>query len=214
MGLCTSFFRAASKTSFNTRSQRLKPFYLGGVWKTQVVDLKGVQCSYSLKGRSMSIRLLCERYGALYLLSSLWLVRLCGLIFLSAPKMIGISSAVNKKYLFECYKVRSFQNAYIFSSELAGGMAAGLNVTYLLHLICKKMRFITGSKYSSNLLWWSPSGIGLILRGRIKGSGGARSIAGVNALCIGSLRSRILDYGCISSLSTLGLIGVKVGTMI
>ena len=155
----------------------------------------------------INLRFLCATYGSLYLLSSLSLVRLCGLLFLSASKIIPICEGVEKSYLLQCYKVRYFQNAYIFASELAGGLMQGLNVTYLIHLVCSKMRFLAASDRRA------PSGVALILKGRIKGSGGARAIAGLNALSIASFSSRILDVGYVSSLSTLGLIGVKVGTI-
>jgi len=155
----------------------------------------------------INLRFLCAAYGSLYLLSSLSLVRLCGLLFLSASKIMPICEGVEKSYLLQCYKVHYFQNAYIFASELAGGIMQGLNVTYLIHLVCSKMRLLASQDRRG------PSGMAIILKGRIKGSGGARAIAGINALSIASFSSRILDVGYVSSLTTLGLIGIKVGTI-
>ena len=57
-------------------------------------------------------------------------------------------------------------------------------------------------------------GIGLIFNGRIKGHITTRFVLAMNALCVSSFSNRILDIGYISSHSSLGLVGVKVGTII
>ena len=41
-----------------------------------------------------------------------------------------------------------------------------------------------------------------------------RFVLAMNALCVSSFSNRILDIGYISSHSSLGLVGVKVGTII
>ena len=60
----------------------------------------------------------------------------------------------------------------------------------------------------------APSGLGLILGGRIKGHIRNRWVGKKNALCVSSFTNRILDIGYKTSVSSLGLVGVKVGTII
>ena len=58
----------------------------------------------------------------------------------------------------------------------------------------------------------APNGIGLILAGRMKGHMKTRFVPKMNALSLRSFTHRIIDIGIISS--SLGLVGVKVGTII
>ena len=71
------------------------------------------------------------------------------------------------------------------------------NLTHLIHNTCTKID-----------IQCAPNGIGLILAGRIKGG---HMKTRFNALCVSSFSNRILDIGYISSVSSLGLVGVKVG---
>ena len=57
-------------------------------------------------------------------------------------------------------------------------------------------------------------GLGLIFNGRIKGHMKTRFVPKIKALCVSSFSNRILDIGYISSVSSLGLVGVKVGFII
>jgi len=175
----------------------------GVVLKPVISHVNGIGNYWNL----VNLTFLCASYGSLYLLSSLSLVRLCGVLFLVATSIIPICVQLEKSYLLQCYKTRIFQNAYIFSSELATGIMQGLNVTYLSALVCSKISLISQDILSA------PLGIGLIFSGRIKGHAGTRSVSGgpMNALCVGSFSSRILDIGYVSSVSSLGLVGVKVG---
>ena len=92
-----------------------------------------------------------------------------------------------------------FQNPNIFSSKLASTIYKGFNVTHLLHL------FITKIKYHH-----APNNaIAVSITGRLKGE-----LSTQKNLCLPSFSSRILDFGYISSVSGLGLIGVKVGTIL
>jgi hypothetical protein len=154
-----------------------------------------------------ALTFLCASYGSLYLLSSLSLVRLCGVLFLVATSIIPACVQLQKSYLLQCYKTHISQNAYIFSSLLAAGIMQGLNVTYLSALVLRTLGQIMF--ISSFML----IGLGLIFSGRIKGHAGTRSVSGIKALCVGSFSSRILDVGYVSSVSSLGLVGVKVGTI-
>jgi hypothetical protein len=115
---------------------------------------------------------------------------------------------LNNKYFLQCYCTHHLQNPYIFSSKLARRIIEGLNLTHLIFIVCSKlskMRFV---------IECAPNGIGLILAGRIKGHMKTRFVPKMNALSLSSLSNRILDIGIISSLSSLGLLGVKVGTII
>jgi ribosomal protein S3 len=103
----------------------------------------------------------------------------------------------------QSYKTDIFQNAYIFSSKLGGIISQGLNLTHFLHLVAHKIQYLTRC---------APiAGIGLILTGRIKGHMKTRFVSKMNALCVSSTLNRILDIGYISSVSSLGSFGVKVG---
>jgi hypothetical protein len=159
---------------------------------------------------SLNLTFLCAAYGSLYLSSSLSLVRLSGLLFLLATKIIPICVQLEKSYLLQSYNTHIFCNAYIFSSELQEGIMEGLNVTYLIHLVSSKMRLLLTSFDIES----APGAVGLILTGRVKGHAGNRWVAGVDALCIGSFTSRILDVGYETFVSSLGLVGIKVGIII
>jgi len=76
--------------------------------------------------------------------------------------------------------------------------------------VLSNISLISQDKYSLN----GPVGIGLIFSGRIKGRAGTRSVHAMSALCVGSFSSRILDLGYKTSVSSLGLVGVKVGIVI
>ena len=152
---------------------------------------------------------LCASYRSLYLLSSLCLVRLCDVLFLVTSNIIPTCYSISKSYLLQCYKTHIFQNAYIFSSKLATRISQGLNVTHLSVLVLCKLN--SGSLAQDMYLL---EGIGLIFNGRIKGHITTRFVLAMNALCVSSFSNRILDIGYISSHSSLGLVGVKVGTII
>jgi hypothetical protein len=152
---------------------------------------------------------LCASYRSLYLLSSLCLVRLCDVLFLVTANIIPTCYSISKSYLLQCYKTHIFQNAYIFSSKLATRISQGLNVTHLSVLVLCKLN--SGSLAQDMYLL---EGIGLIFNGRIKGHITTRFVLAMNALCVSSFSNRILDIGYISSHSSLGLVGVKVGTII
>ena len=149
---------------------------------------------------------LCASYRSLYLLSSLCLVRLCDVLFLVTANIIPTCYSISKSYLLQCYKTHIFQNAYIFSSKLATRISQGLNVTHLSVLVLCKLN--SGSLAQDMYLL---EGIGLIFNGRIKGHITTRFVLAMNALCVSSFSNRILDIGYISSHSSLGLVGVKVG---
>ena len=86
----------------------------------------------------------------------------------------------------------------------------GLNLTHLIHLVSSKMRLLLPSFAVKS----APSKLGLILTGRIKGHIRNRWVAKMNALCVSSFTNRILDIGYKTSLSSLGLVGLKVGTIL
>ena len=154
---------------------------------------------------------LCGSYRSLYLLSSLSLLRLCDVLFLVTAFIIASPVQLEKSYLMGCYKTHIFQNAYIFSSKLVCGIIWGLNLTQHQCVLSEyHLRFLI----SFDFILSAYSGIGLILAGRIKGHMKTRLVPKMNALCVTSFSNRILDVGYISSLASLGLVGVKVGTII
>ena len=155
-----------------------------------------------------ALTFLCASYRSLYLLSSLKAVRLCDVLFLVTAKIIPTCVQLEKSYLLQCYKTHIFRNAYIFSSLLATRIMQGLNVTHLLSvLVCKIEK-------TQDICVINIVGLGLIFNGRIKGHMKTRFVPKIKALCVSSFSNRILDIGYISSVTSLGLVGVKVGTML
>ena len=135
---------------------------------------------------------------SLYLYSSFQLLRLTGAL-LNDISIIPTCVQLDLSYLLQSYKTHIFRNAYIFSSKLASTIYQGFNVPHLLHL------FITKIKYHH-----APNNaIAVSIAGLIKGHISTRK-----NLCLPSFSSRILDLGYISSACCLGLIGVKVGTIL
>jgi len=138
---------------------------------------------------------------SLYLYSSFQLLRLTGALLLNGAAIIPTCVQLDLSYFLQSYKTHIFRNADIFSSKLASTISLGFNVPHLIHL------FITKIKYHH-----APNNaIAVKIAGWIKGHMKTRKM---NALCLPSFSSRILDLGYISSACCLGLIGVKVGTMI
>ena len=117
--------------------------------------------------------------------------------------MIQTCVQLEKSYLLQCYKTHIWSNAYIFASNLATRIIQGLNVTHLSVLVCRKIK-----KQNFNFMCFSPIGICLIFNGRINGHFSQRFV--MNALCVSFTGNRILDLGYISSVSSIGLLGVKV----
>ena len=144
------------------------------------------------------------------LYSSWFLVQLTGVLFLLCAKIIPTCVQLEKSYFLQSYKTDIFRNAYIFSSKGASTIAQGLNVTHLSNVVLCKIFLISQDKYLLN----EPVGIGLIFNGRIKGHTNTRFVHAMNALCVSSFSNRILDLGYKTSVSSLGLVGVKVGTII
>ncbi len=90
---------------------------------------------------------------------------------------------------------------------MARCLSNGLNLSYVLSLVSSKMRF-SGSWCDMESL---ASGIGLLLRGRMKEKRKRRFMCMTkNALSLSSFHDRILDLAVVSSLTSLGLMGVKV----
>ena len=178
-------------------------------WSLDVLPLKG-EIEWDVNGIGY-LTFLCATYRSLFLTSGLELVRLCDLLFLLRPKILPTCLQLEKSYLLESYKTHIFQNAYIFSSKFQERIIEGLNVTHLIHLVSSNLRLVL---ISLSDIESAPNGLGLILGGRIKGHIRNRSLAKMNALCVTSFKNRILDIGYKTSISSLGLLGLKVGIIL
>ena len=163
---------------------------------------------------SVNLTFLCATYRSLYLSSSLSLVRLSDLLFVLRAKIIPTCVQLEKSYLLQCYKTHIFRNAYIFSSLLATRIMQGLNVTHLLSVLVCKIEKTQDICVINSAALCVIVGLGLIFNGRIKGHMKTRFVPKIKALCVSSFSNRILDIGYISSVTSLGLVGVKVGTII
>ncbi len=139
--------------------------------------------------------------SSLYLYSSFLVLRLTGALFTNKAAIIPTCVQLDLSYFLQSYKTHIFRNAYLFSSKLASTISQGFNVPHLIHL------FITKIKYHH-----APSNaVAVKIAGWLKGHMKTRKM---NALCLPSFSSRILDLGYISSACCLGLIGVKVCTIL
>jgi len=201
--LCTCFWRNSANLAHvslaNSPRRTLPGKYISLIFSCGVLLTNG---AYGLM-----LTFICARTGSLYLYSSWFLVRTFGVLFLLTTSQVLASVQLEKSYFLQFYKTNIFQNAYIFSSELAGAILGGLNVTYLIHLVLSKIISSDSSKCG-------PIGVSvsLILAGRIKGYTGTKSVSGLTIFprCF-SVCNRILDLGCVSFGSSLGCFGVKVG---
>ena len=172
---------------------------------------RGVKPVIGVFNLRYGLTFICASYRSLYLLSSLSLVRLCDVLFLVTAKIIPTCVQLEKSYLLQCYKTHILRNAYIFSSLLATIIMQGLNLTHLSVLVLRKIFCVIN--IASGAAQPLGVGLGLIFNGRIKGHMKTRFVPKIKALCVSSFSNRILDIGYISSVSSLGLVGVKVGTI-
>jgi hypothetical protein len=148
-----------------------------------LIYFRGVKPEVECHVNGINLRFLCASYRSLYQLSSLSLVRLCDVLFLVTAKIIPTSS--RKSYLLQSYCTHHFQNPYIFASYIALRIMQGLNLTHLVFIVCSKMKSHMKTRF----------------------------VPKMNALSLSSFNNTILDIGIISSLSSLGLLGVKLGTI-
>lgn len=155
-----------------------------------------------INNRHVHLTFILASYRSFYQFSSLALVRFSNVLFLVPANIIQTSVLLVKSYFLQCYKTHIWENAYIFASKLATSIHQGLNVTHLSVLVCRKILQYTSAS--------CPFGIGLIYNGRIKGGHLSQRFV-MNALCVSSFCNRILDIGYITSLTSLGIVAVKVG---
>jgi hypothetical protein len=150
---------------------------------------------------------LCARISSLYSYSCWFWLGLLGVLFLFTAKIIPINIQLEKSYFLQYYKTHMFRNAYIFTSKLAYSFAIGLNVIHLIHLTTCKIKY--------HDIECASAAIGIVLGGSIKGHSNTRSVhTKMDALYVGSFNNRILDVGYISSRCYLGILGVKVATIL
>ena len=205
--LCTSFHQNSASTSFlvifnrigfsdSQRSTYLTQTMIShlNIGLLSVIDLVNIYHTLFL----------CATPRSFNLYSSSLLVRLTGAFFTGRPKIIPTCVQLDLSYFLQSYKTHIFRNTYIFSSKLASTISQGLNLTHLIQLWIIKIKY-------HHIQCAPNNGIGVKIAGRIKGHIQTRKM---NALCLTSFVNRILDLGYISFRSSLGLIGVKVGTII
>ena len=188
--LCRCFQRNAAKIP----SCSIRSFLLvKALYHWSSVNLA---CSnFSLCLDSLRISLLSTKTGSLLMFSSLALLRSISVMLLLSFSLISVNLWLSLSMLIQNYKIGIFQNAHTLDKYLRSCLTSGLNVTYITHKLLD-------CTYISCLV-----GIGLILRTTLKGYTTTRSI---NALSLSSFSNRIMHIGSRSSLSSLGLIGLKV----
>jgi hypothetical protein len=120
-----------------------------------------------------------------------------------------IPTSLHNSYVLQSYCTHHFQNPNIFSSKLALRIIQGLNLPYVIFMLWSKMRL--GISLQLEL---PPNSVGLILGGRMNPHIQTRFVPKMNALSLSSLTHTILDIGIISSGTSLGLLGVQVGTIL
>ena len=96
-------------------------------------------------------------------------------------------------------------NSYMLSSKVGKSIYMGLNVSWL---------FVLAAVHLSSL---NIVGVGVYMMGRISGFTSdmmIRSVGLSNGLCVSLCGNRILDLGYISLCCDIGVVGVKVGTIL
>ena len=144
---------------------------------------------------SLKISLLSTATGSLLIFSSLHLLRCITSLQTHSCAYFYVNLWLLYLHYISSYLVGIFHNASIFSGYFFTSLSSGLNVRYITHKLLD-------CTYISCLV-----GIGLILRTTLNGRTNTRSI---NALSLSSFSNRIMHIGSRSSLSTLGLIGLKI----
>ena len=96
-------------------------------------------------------------------------------------------------------------NAHLFAYYMVIAASAGLNVAFMAITAVQRLSLT----YRGTILL----GIGITFSGRIKGHMKLRSVSGLKALCVRCYGNRIVDQASVSSQFTLGLCGVKLGTV-
>jgi hypothetical protein len=129
-------------------------------------------------------------------------MKFCSLVCHVTAVILVLSA---KAYIVQLYCTHLSQNALHLSLKLAQAFFLGLNLSYLLSVLCTK--FLLDASTSS-------SGVGLVISGRIKGQSKTRAVASINALSIGSFTNTLLDIGIVASVSALGVVGIKLGLVL
>ena len=151
-------------------------------------------------------------YGAIFILSSVQIVRFICVLLLVRNTIISASSSNERSLLLQCYKLSIFRCASTLSSRIATAVVHGCNVMYISVLIMRKILAI-----ADQCLIRCLGGLSLIFIGRIKGHMRSRSVTGImcqlKAICIGSMTRNILDLSFSLSITSLGIVGVKVAVV-
>ena len=149
----------------------------------------GSECTFSFRSKEyVRISILSLGYGSLYSVSSLSILRITALLVFLSRAVLTFGSLNNVPFVsIQSYNIQWYQSAYVLATRLYSSMAAGLSLAV--------------------------RGFSLILKGRLTGTPGNRSMAaGLDALSVaGSRSSRILDLGYEACITSLGVLGVKVG---
>ena len=184
MKLCTCFQRIRAvkcKILRTSRYYSVRSFYLTLLFEFEA-SIRGVkadlQCHLNHHPIYVNLTFVCVTYRSLYLLSALSLVSLCDLLFLIPAFIVPTCHLKEKSYLLQSYKTDLFQNAYIFSSKFAARIMRGLNVTHLIHLVLRKMRYFILQRNMCD-------GVTILINGRIISAHTMKTK--MNALCVSSI---------------------------
>ena len=152
----------------------------------------------------MSVNYRCASYGSLVMLSGLGICCKLGIMYLASSQVIPVSQRVSTTLCIN--KTSTYTNSRLLAMEIISSLATGISLSYLMQVLCNKM-----STSQSSV---QPIGLGLILKGRSKSGGVVRSMASSSALSIGSYTGSYLDLTVCKSVSTVGVLGVKLGIVI
>ena len=102
--------------------------------------------------------------------------------------------------------VRWCGNSYMLSSKVGKSIYMGLNVSWLFVLVL--------SSLDLSCFNIGADGVGVYMMGRISGDMMIRCVGLSNGLCVSLCGNRILDLGYMSLCCDIGVVGVKVGTIL
>ena len=104
---------------------------------------------------------------------------------------------------------RYWQHTQSISNHIAIGIKLGMNASYIIDRITARIRFQCDESITTSI-----AGLTLSLTAKMKGQRSSKVLTGLNALEIGSLTAKVVDYEHVVSITVLGTLGMNVALTI
>ena len=218
LGFCTCLLRSYAPALDVVRSFCFQ-FTCTRFIRQNVLDYSA-SCTISFRSKESYFRLciLSLGYGNLYSVSSLSILRITALLVFLCRAVISLGSLKNVGFVsMKSYNIQQHQSAYLLATQITGLLLNGVNIRYVLSLCSSKIRLMNtlGSENTRPVVSLAARGFSLILLGRLKthqATHANRSCGGQYALSVGEYKSSlILDLAYEACITSLGVLGVKVG---